>query len=160
MVVNFVNEDGQWDIEKLTNALPSDAVEVVVGMSPPRGDLGADRSVWGGEDNDRFSIKSAYNLLRNDMGGPIRGAGGIYGSGRAPIVSVTSCGWRFKIGCSRTVIEGDDICCPMRRVASVLTRRKRCSISYGIVPLQRSLGLNLGSLMFLIFTSKEIWLIG
>ncbi|CAN1156399.1 hypothetical protein LINPERHAP2_LOCUS20923 [Linum perenne] len=117
---------------------------------------------WFGEEKIMVGSRSNQPIISCEMiwGGPIWGVGDIYGSGRAPIVSVTSCGWRFKIGCSRTVTEGDDICSPMHRAASVLTRRKQCSIFYEIVPLQGILGLNLGSLMFLIQTGKEIWLIG
>ncbi|CAN1147563.1 Putative ribonuclease H protein At1g65750 [Linum perenne] len=65
-VANFLNLDGQWDIERLRSALPSDAVDAVVGMSTPREDWGEDCLVWGREANGRFSIKSAYSLVRNE----------------------------------------------------------------------------------------------
>ncbi|CAN1765730.1 Putative ribonuclease H protein At1g65750 [Linum perenne] len=32
-------------------------------MSPPREDAGEDQCVWGGEDNGRFTIKSAYRIV-------------------------------------------------------------------------------------------------
>ncbi|CAN1786910.1 Putative ribonuclease H protein At1g65750 [Linum perenne] len=68
-VADFLNLDGQWDIEKLTSSLPSDVVDSVVGMSPPRETMGEDGLVWGREDNGRFSIKSAYSLVRNEPAG-------------------------------------------------------------------------------------------
>ncbi|CAN1853551.1 Putative ribonuclease H protein At1g65750 [Linum perenne] len=64
-VVDYVNADGQWDIEKLMNMLPADQVSVVIGMSPPREESGEDQWAWSGEPNGKFSIKSAYWLLYN-----------------------------------------------------------------------------------------------
>ncbi|CAN1181258.1 Putative ribonuclease H protein At1g65750 [Linum perenne] len=61
-VVDFVNEDVQWDVDKLSIALPPDVVDSVIGMSPPREDAGEDGCVWGAEDNGRFTVKSAYRI--------------------------------------------------------------------------------------------------
>ncbi|CAN1782241.1 Putative ribonuclease H protein At1g65750 [Linum perenne] len=65
LVADFVDLDGQWDVVKLLQVLPPDAVDLVVGITPPRADRGDDMWVWGGEENGRFSIKSAYKLICN-----------------------------------------------------------------------------------------------
>ncbi|CAN1800814.1 Putative ribonuclease H protein At1g65750 [Linum perenne] len=62
-IADFVSEDGQWDVAKLTRMLPPSSVEIVMGMSPPRADGGEDKWVWGGEDNGCFTIKSAYRIV-------------------------------------------------------------------------------------------------
>ncbi|CAN1156273.1 hypothetical protein LINPERHAP2_LOCUS20857 [Linum perenne] len=36
MVANFVNSEGQWDVVKLQQALPPHAMDLVIGMTPPR----------------------------------------------------------------------------------------------------------------------------
>ncbi|CAN1819551.1 Putative ribonuclease H protein At1g65750 [Linum perenne] len=62
-VTDFVTQDDQWDVTKLSQALPQDAVSLVIGMSPPRADRGEDLWVWGGEKSGQFSIKSAYQII-------------------------------------------------------------------------------------------------
>ncbi|CAN1181654.1 Putative ribonuclease H protein At1g65750, partial [Linum perenne] len=64
-VADFVNAEGQWDVEKLLSLLSSTAVDSVVGMPPPKAGSGDDIWVWGGEDSGRFSIKSAYRILHS-----------------------------------------------------------------------------------------------
>ncbi|CAN1126042.1 Putative ribonuclease H protein At1g65750 [Linum perenne] len=68
-VVDFVNTDGQWDVERLLKVLPPDSVFEVVGMSPPREESGADQWVLGGESNGSFSIKSAYGIICREVSG-------------------------------------------------------------------------------------------
>ncbi|CAN1145341.1 Putative ribonuclease H protein At1g65750 [Linum perenne] len=60
-VVEYVDSDGNWDVRKLSRILRHEAVEMVVGMSPPQQDKGDDQWVW--ERDEKFSIKSAYNLI-------------------------------------------------------------------------------------------------
>ncbi|CAN1155982.1 Putative ribonuclease H protein At1g65750, partial [Linum perenne] len=67
MVCDYVNEQGQWHVEKLMRVLPIDLVSSVIGMSPPRVDSGEDQWVWGGEASGRFSIKSAYNIILSQI---------------------------------------------------------------------------------------------
>ncbi|CAN1347607.1 Putative ribonuclease H protein At1g65750 [Linum perenne] len=64
-IADMVGEDGQWDWDRLANHLPSDALDKVVGMSPPRPEAREDEWIWGLEGNGKFSIKSAYCLIRN-----------------------------------------------------------------------------------------------
>ncbi|CAN1788303.1 Putative ribonuclease H protein At1g65750 [Linum perenne] len=64
-VSDFCFADGAWDVPKLENFLSEDLVLQVVGMTPPRQDAGDDALVWGLEDNGRFSVKSAYELLKD-----------------------------------------------------------------------------------------------
>ncbi|CAN1829647.1 Putative ribonuclease H protein At1g65750 [Linum perenne] len=69
-VADFVNDDGQWDVERLFAVLPADAVSAVVGMPTPREDCGEDEWIWGGESNGSFSIKSAYRIIcRSELSG-------------------------------------------------------------------------------------------
>ncbi|CAN1781322.1 hypothetical protein LINPERHAP1_LOCUS15403 [Linum perenne] len=65
VVAEFIDTQGQWDFQKLSLYLPTQAVDLVIGMSPPRANLGEDSWVWGGEDSGWFSIKSAYRLICN-----------------------------------------------------------------------------------------------
>ncbi|CAN1164269.1 Putative ribonuclease H protein At1g65750 [Linum perenne] len=67
-VADFANEDGQWNVAKLTGVLPAEIIDCVVGMLPPKADSGEDLWVWGGEADGRFSIKSAYNLIYSHPG--------------------------------------------------------------------------------------------
>ncbi|CAN1147316.1 Putative ribonuclease H protein At1g65750 [Linum perenne] len=62
-VAEFVNGDGQWDVERLSTLLPPNSVSDVVGMPTPRENCGEDAWVWGGESNGTFSIKSAYRIV-------------------------------------------------------------------------------------------------
>ncbi|CAN1127408.1 Putative ribonuclease H protein At1g65750 [Linum perenne] len=42
-----------------------EAIEMIMGMSPPNPDRGEDVWVWGASSDGKFSIKSAYNLIHN-----------------------------------------------------------------------------------------------
>ncbi|CAN0880875.1 Putative ribonuclease H protein At1g65750 [Linum grandiflorum] len=64
-VADYVAGDGGWNLGKLRSVLPSEVIGHIVGMSPPRHDLGEDIWVWGGEHTGKFSIKSAYELIIN-----------------------------------------------------------------------------------------------
>ncbi|CAN1846003.1 Putative ribonuclease H protein At1g65750 [Linum perenne] len=64
-VSDFCLPNGSWDFPKLDSCLPSALVLQVGGMTPPRAEAGKDVLVWGLEDNGKFSIKSAYALLKD-----------------------------------------------------------------------------------------------
>ncbi|CAN1790174.1 Putative ribonuclease H protein At1g65750 [Linum perenne] len=64
-VSDFCLTNGAWDIPKLVSCLPPDLVLQVVGMTPPCPSSGDDALVWGLEDNGRFSVKSAYALIKD-----------------------------------------------------------------------------------------------
>ncbi|CAN1127556.1 Putative ribonuclease H protein At1g65750 [Linum perenne] len=62
-VSDFSSDELGWNMEKLNKLLPQDFVEQVVGRAPPRSDLGDDNWIWGEDDDGRFSVGSAYNLV-------------------------------------------------------------------------------------------------
>ncbi|CAN1152796.1 hypothetical protein LINPERHAP2_LOCUS18981 [Linum perenne] len=62
-VADLVGENGQWDWDKLSPHLPSDVLDKVAGMSPPKSEASDDDWIWGLQGNGRFSIRSAYNLI-------------------------------------------------------------------------------------------------
>ncbi|CAN1167394.1 Putative ribonuclease H protein At1g65750 [Linum perenne] len=64
-VASMTNSEGQWDFQRLEKFLPPEAVDMVVGMSPPRASSGSDDWVWGLEKSGMFSIRSAYNIICN-----------------------------------------------------------------------------------------------
>ncbi|CAN1761168.1 Putative ribonuclease H protein At1g65750 [Linum perenne] len=64
-VSDFCLPDGSWDFQRLSRCLPPGIILQIGGMTPPRAGAGEDVLVWGLEDNGRFSVKSAYALLRD-----------------------------------------------------------------------------------------------
>ncbi|CAN1176559.1 Putative ribonuclease H protein At1g65750 [Linum perenne] len=66
-VADYVTEFGQWDFDKLRRYLNQEAIEMIMGMSPPNPDRGEDVWVWGASSDGKFSIKSAYNLIHNQL---------------------------------------------------------------------------------------------
>ncbi|CAN1808124.1 Putative ribonuclease H protein At1g65750 [Linum perenne] len=64
-VSDFYLANGNWNFQKLESCLPASLVLQVGGMAPPRAGAGADFLVWGLEDNGKFSVKSAYALLKD-----------------------------------------------------------------------------------------------
>ncbi|CAN1168444.1 Putative ribonuclease H protein At1g65750 [Linum perenne] len=66
-VADFVDENGSWDLQKLTPLLQPEGLNMVAGSSPPVAGSGEDDWCWGGESNGHFSIKSAYELLRSNV---------------------------------------------------------------------------------------------
>ncbi|CAN1120274.1 Putative ribonuclease H protein At1g65750 [Linum perenne] len=64
-VADFCLTNGSWDFPKLESCLPHDLVLQVAGMTPPCPNAGDDILVWGLEDNGRFSVKSAYALIKD-----------------------------------------------------------------------------------------------
>ncbi|CAN1161707.1 Putative ribonuclease H protein At1g65750 [Linum perenne] len=64
-VADFCDVDKVWDLDKLRNVLPENIVLQVYGMSTPREGSGGDSTVWGLENDGRFSVKSAYCLIKD-----------------------------------------------------------------------------------------------
>ncbi|CAN1852210.1 Putative ribonuclease H protein At1g65750 [Linum perenne] len=64
-VCDFCSLDGAWDFRKLESCLPLEIFLQVQGMTPPRPEAGSDMLVWGLENNGRFTIRSAYDLLKD-----------------------------------------------------------------------------------------------
>ncbi|CAN1182979.1 Putative ribonuclease H protein At1g65750 [Linum perenne] len=66
VVADFCSQDGVWDVAKLSNSLPQDLLEAVIGMTPPSDCTGNDVPIWGLEANGQYSVHSGY-LLACDL---------------------------------------------------------------------------------------------
>ncbi|CAN1167006.1 Putative ribonuclease H protein At1g65750 [Linum perenne] len=55
--------NGEWNSDFIFSVLPRDIALQVIGMTPPRNNIGQDSFIWGLEPNGKFSISSAYQLL-------------------------------------------------------------------------------------------------
>ncbi|CAN1140481.1 Putative ribonuclease H protein At1g65750 [Linum perenne] len=62
-VAEMVTTEGAWDFNRLACFLPSEAMDLVAGMTPPQAGRGEDDWVWGRDRSGIFSIKLAYNLI-------------------------------------------------------------------------------------------------
>ncbi|CAN1146653.1 Putative ribonuclease H protein At1g65750 [Linum perenne] len=69
VVANYATDDGEWNFKKIRILLLVEGLELVMGMSPPKSDRGADGWAWGGETDGKFSIKTAYSLLNDQLDG-------------------------------------------------------------------------------------------
>ncbi|CAN1779457.1 Putative ribonuclease H protein At1g65750 [Linum perenne] len=65
-VAEVVTSERCWDFAKLQPLLSTEAIDLIAGMTPPAPDRGEDQWVWGLDSKGKFTIKSAYNLLRSD----------------------------------------------------------------------------------------------
>ncbi|CAN0898133.1 Putative ribonuclease H protein At1g65750 [Linum grandiflorum] len=64
-VKDFVLDNGLWNSSMIFSYLPSQISLQVIGMTPPSANLGADSMVWGLEPSGKFTIRSAYLLLKD-----------------------------------------------------------------------------------------------
>ncbi|CAN1153418.1 Putative ribonuclease H protein At1g65750 [Linum perenne] len=67
-VADLVDANGSWDFQKLRPILQPEGLNMAAGTSPPIAASGEDDWCWVGggcEPKGKFSIKSAYELLRN-----------------------------------------------------------------------------------------------
>ncbi|CAL1377016.1 unnamed protein product [Linum trigynum] len=62
-VASMLNSVGEWDTEFLTTSLQADALLQVLGMPPPKPELGDDELVWGLDQKGEFTLKTAYQLV-------------------------------------------------------------------------------------------------
>ncbi|CAN1191383.1 Putative ribonuclease H protein At1g65750 [Linum perenne] len=62
VVADLCSPSGDWDIATLKRMLPQDALEAVIGMTPPCSDAGADLPIWGLEANGQYSVSSGYTV--------------------------------------------------------------------------------------------------
>ncbi|KAL4376861.1 hypothetical protein GQ457_02G014130 [Hibiscus cannabinus] len=59
-VVDWVDVDGSWDWQRLCYVLPLNVVDQIAAIPPPRVSYGEDRPCWRLENNQKFSLQSAY----------------------------------------------------------------------------------------------------
>ncbi|CAN1749435.1 Putative ribonuclease H protein At1g65750 [Linum perenne] len=62
-VCDLVTEAGAWDLAKIQFHVTDESIKGVIGMLPPSEDRGEDSWVWGCESNEKFTIRSAYELI-------------------------------------------------------------------------------------------------
>ncbi|CAN1191878.1 Putative ribonuclease H protein At1g65750 [Linum perenne] len=65
-VADMIDDQGSWNFPKLRNIISDEDLNMVAGMPPPSMDQGEDDWCWGLEANGKFSISSAYDLLREN----------------------------------------------------------------------------------------------
>ncbi|RYR72069.1 hypothetical protein Ahy_A02g006258 [Arachis hypogaea] len=70
MLTDFLDVSGQWDIRKLQEVLPEDVVKRIATISPPSPWKEADHIAWGLSSDGQFSIKTAYQNLRDTQATP------------------------------------------------------------------------------------------
>ncbi|CAN0862436.1 Putative ribonuclease H protein At1g65750 [Linum grandiflorum] len=63
-VADFVLENGEWNSDLILSCLPYPVTLQVFGMTPPVAPLGIDSMVWGLENSEKFTIRSAYLLIK------------------------------------------------------------------------------------------------
>ncbi|QHO25231.1 Putative ribonuclease H protein [Arachis hypogaea] len=70
MLTDFLDVSGQWDIRNLQEVLPEDVVKRIATISPPSPWKEADHIAWGLSSDGQFSIKTAYQNLRDTQATP------------------------------------------------------------------------------------------
>ncbi|CAN0920858.1 Putative ribonuclease H protein At1g65750 [Linum grandiflorum] len=63
-VADFVLENGEWNSDLILSCLPYQVALQVFGMTPPVAHLGTDSMGWGLETSGKFTIRTAYLLLK------------------------------------------------------------------------------------------------
>ncbi|KAL4355559.1 hypothetical protein GQ457_06G006150 [Hibiscus cannabinus] len=58
----FLNDNGEWDVTKLSSIFTTDAVPYILGVKPPDPHAGPDVCVWRWTDHHAFELKSAYHI--------------------------------------------------------------------------------------------------
>ncbi|CAL1383889.1 unnamed protein product [Linum trigynum] len=66
-VAEWIDENEEWNWKKLHECLPSNIISLIAGMEPPKSTLGEVKCIWGLERDGRFRLKSAYNLVADQM---------------------------------------------------------------------------------------------
>ncbi|CAN1730820.1 Putative ribonuclease H protein At1g65750 [Linum perenne] len=62
-VADFCSTNGDWNSDLIFSVLPMNIALQVIGMTPPRNNIGQDSFIWGLEPNGKFTVRSAYQLL-------------------------------------------------------------------------------------------------
>ncbi|CAN1308617.1 Putative ribonuclease H protein At1g65750, partial [Linum perenne] len=62
-VADLCSANGDWNADLIFSVLPRDIALQVIGMSPPRNNIGQDSFIWGLEPTGKFTVRSAYQLL-------------------------------------------------------------------------------------------------
>ncbi|CAN1191394.1 Putative ribonuclease H protein At1g65750 [Linum perenne] len=62
-VADFCSANGDWNSDLIFYVLPRNIALQVIGMTPPRHNIGQDSFIWGLEPNSKFTVRSAYQLL-------------------------------------------------------------------------------------------------
>ncbi|KAK8613277.1 hypothetical protein V6N13_101044 [Hibiscus sabdariffa] len=68
MVVSFVMENEEWDVDQLLFLLPSDCVQCILAILLPSPMFEPDRIGWWGAPNFKFTIKSSYKRISSHSG--------------------------------------------------------------------------------------------
>ncbi|KAJ1401054.1 Reverse transcriptase zinc-binding domain [Sesbania bispinosa] len=67
-VANMSFEDGTWDFAKFSYLLPPEVIYEIQGRMGAHAALGADVPIWDLNQNDTFSVRTAYKLINKDRG--------------------------------------------------------------------------------------------
>ncbi|KAJ7982667.1 Ribonuclease H [Quillaja saponaria] len=65
-VNQFVNNQGNWDMDRLKQFLPHHVCQKIDALLPPCMDRGKDCLSWGSSNHGHFTIKEAYNFIARD----------------------------------------------------------------------------------------------
>lgn len=61
---DMVNENGEWNLDIFRLRLPEEVIRKIVRIPPPHPTTGVDKIIWEGIPPDCFSLKNAYEKLR------------------------------------------------------------------------------------------------
>ncbi|KAK8560239.1 hypothetical protein V6N12_013039 [Hibiscus sabdariffa] len=62
-IIDYVQPGGAWDIPKLSSMIPTNLLPHILGVLPPRPELGHDRVTWRWGTTHRFTVASAYQQM-------------------------------------------------------------------------------------------------
>lgn len=64
--INFVNSEGNWNLNSFSAILPPNIISLILGVKPPSMEDGHARCFWDRTGDGSFTVNSAYDLL-NDV---------------------------------------------------------------------------------------------
>lgn len=70
-VANLINQEGQWDVDRLEQFCWPYEIDVIIGMERD-GRSGVDRRLWRFEENGQYSVKSGYLVENGFYDSPIQ----------------------------------------------------------------------------------------
>ncbi|XP_061367828.1 uncharacterized protein LOC133310843 [Gastrolobium bilobum] len=65
-VANCVTQNGGWDWDKFNRYLSTEVCEVIADIEVPKVDDGTDKVIWRPSSNGLFSVRSAYQFIRDE----------------------------------------------------------------------------------------------